>query len=193
VLAAAATFPCDGSRGEDLWRALATRIADDRASFVRARDLERAPFRGLVDALLAEAPNGPAGLADQAAQFLVDEIVRNPSERGLLFVGAGERLGASVRAALERLRGLSARTDVVVVGERSADEAPGLPVTWVPPQRVGTDAPFLLYFGDRPAYALVREPGEARAEVVLYHTADRVLVEHLAFQLSRDLGIPIGG
>jgi hypothetical protein len=28
--------------------------------------------------------------------------------------------------------------------------------------------------------------------VTIFHTCDRVLVEHLTFQLGRDLGIPVG-
>ena len=193
ILAAAATFPADGSSPEALGETLAARIADDRASFVRARDLEQAPFRGLVDALLAEAPSASAALAEQVAIFQLAEVARRPLERGLLFLGAGGALSTALHGALEQLRGLGAKTDVVLVADRGADEPPGLPVTWVSPLRAGTDAPFVVYFGDRPAYALVREPGGDENEASLYHSADRVLVEHLTFQLGRDLGIPIGG
>ena len=193
VLAACATYPADGERAEALWSCLNERVVDDRASFVRARALEQAPFRGLADALLAEAPSISGPLTEQAAVFQLDEIARRPHERGLLFVGAGGALAAPVRSALEQLRGLAGKTDVVLVAEREADEPPGLPVTWISPLRAGTDAPFVVYFGERPAYALVREPGRDEDDVSLYHTADRVLVEHLTFQLGRDLGIPIGG
>jgi len=193
VLAACVTFPGDGERGDALWSSLNARIVDDRASFVRARAPEQAPFRGLADALLAEAPTISGALTEQAAIFQLDEISRRPHERGLLFVGAGGALSAPVRGALEQLRGLANKTDVVLVAERAADEPPGLPVTWVSPLRAGTDTPFVVYFGERPAYALVREPWRDDSDVSLYHTADRVLVEHLTFQLGRDLGIPIGG
>ncbi|HEU4429175.1 MAG TPA: response regulator [Myxococcota bacterium] len=193
VLAAAASFPADGATPDALWETLATRIGEDRASFVRARELEQAPFRGLVDSLLAEAPAMGGALTDQATVFLLDEVGRRPHERGLLFIGAGGALSAPIRSALEQLRGLGSKTEVVLVAERGPDEPPGLPVTWVSPLRAGTEAPFVLYYGDRPAYALVREPDGDEREASLYHTADRVLVEHLAFQLGRDLGIPIGG
>jgi DNA-binding response OmpR family regulator/GGDEF domain-containing protein len=193
ILAAAATFPADGATSEALGETLAARIADDRASFVRAHALDQAPFRGLVDALLAEAPTAGSALAEQVATFQLAEIARRPQERGLLFLGPGGPLAPALRAALEQLRGLEHKTDVVVVAERGADEPQALPVTWVSPLRAGTDAPFVVYFGDRPAYALVREPAGDEGDVTLYHTADRVLVEHLTFQLGRDLGIPIGG
>jgi FixJ family two-component response regulator/GGDEF domain-containing protein len=193
VLAAAATFPTDGASVDALSETLAARIADDRASFLRAHELEHAPFRGLVDALLAEAPTANGAFADQVASFLIGEVARRPEERGLLFVGPGGALRPSLRQALERLRGVAPKTEVVCVADRSEDAPQGLPVTWVSPLRAGTEAPFLLYFGERPAYALVREPGSDAGEASLYHTADRVLVEHLTFQLGRDLGIPIGG
>jgi diguanylate cyclase (GGDEF)-like protein len=193
ILAAAATFPADGAGADALGEVLAARIGEDRASFLRAHALEQAPFRGLVDALLAEAPSANGALAEQAASFLVGEIARNPEERGLLFVGPGGPLRPPLRRALEQLRGLASKTDVVLVADRAPDAPQGLPVTWVSPLRAGTDSPFVLYFGDRPAYALVREPGGEDRGASLYHTADHVLVEQLAFQLGRDLGIPIGG
>ncbi len=193
VLASAVSFPADGVTGDALWTTLAARIDDDRASFVRARSLEQAPFRGLVDALLGEADSAGAAFSEQAMLFLLGEIARRPHERGLLFLAPGAGVSAPLRSALDQLRSVTSKTEVIMVAERAADEPPGLPVTWVSPLRAGTDAAFAVYFGDRPAYALVRElRGDAR-EVSLYHTADRVLVEQLTFQLGRDLGIPIGG
>ena len=41
-------------------------------------------------------------------------------------------------------------------------------------------------------YALLREPASDEGRVTLFHSCDRVLVEHLTFQLGRDLGIPVG-
>lgn len=193
VLSAAATFPADGASADALGETLALRIAEDRGSFLRAHGLEQAPFRGLLDALLAEAPSASGALAEQAAAFLVREAVRRPEERGLLFVGPGGALRPPLRQALEQLRGASSKTDVVIVADRPEDGPQGLPVTWVSPLRAGTEAPFVVYFGERPAYALVREPGEDAGEVSLYHTADRGLVEQITFQLGRDVGIPIGG
>jgi hypothetical protein len=193
VLAAAATFPVDGATGDALAETLGARFTEDRGSFLRAHALEQAPFRGLLDALLAEAPQASGALAEQAASFLLGEVARRPEERGLLFVGPGGPLQPGLRQALEQLRGLTSKTDVVLVADRPDDGPQGLPVTWISPLRAGTEAPFVVYFGDRPAYALVREPGSDAGEAALYHTADRGVVEHLTFQLGRDLGIPIGG
>ena len=51
--------------------------------------------------------------------------------------------------------------------------------------------PFLVYYAEGPGYALVGEPDAEAASPVLFQTADRVTVEHLAFQLQRALGVPI--
>jgi hypothetical protein len=51
----------------------------------------------------------------------------------------------------------------------------------------------MLYYGDGPVYAMVgRDKKDANGEQRFFHTNDRALVEHLAFQLKRDLGIPLG-
>jgi hypothetical protein len=97
-----------------------------------------------------------------------------------------------LRDGLESLRGLSPRTEIVLVAERKGAPVSGLPVTWVSPLRAGTQAPFLIYYGEGSPYALLREPTGEDGRVTLFHTCDRVLVEHLTFQLGRDLGIPVG-
>jgi hypothetical protein len=53
-------------------------------------------------------------------------------------------------------------------------------------------APFLIYYGEGPPYAMVRDEVVEKESTSFYHTSDPVLVEHLAFQLGQDLGIPVG-
>jgi hypothetical protein len=65
-------------------------------------------------------------------------------------------------------------------------------VTLVSPRRVDSDRPFLLYYGDGPAYALVSANKLDDEGVPMFHTGDRALVEQLALRLQRDLGIPLG-
>jgi hypothetical protein len=101
-------------------------------------------------------------------------------------------MAGALRDGLETLRGLSPRTEIVLVAERKGAPVSGLPVTWVSPLRAGTQAPFLIYFGEGSPYALLRGPASEDGRVTLFHTCDRVLVEHLTFQLGRDLGIPVG-
>ncbi len=192
VLAATATFPVDGTQLEALREALESRIQDDRQSLVRSLQLETAPFTGLVDALLAEASPGRAETAEQMTRFLLGEVRRRPSERGMLFVAPGASLFAALRDGLDALRGVSMRTEVVLVADRKADQIAGVPVTWVSSLRAGTAAPFLIYYGEGPPYAMVRNELVEEQSTSFYHTSDPVLVEHLAFQLGHDLGISIG-
>ena len=51
----------------------------------------------------------------------------------------------------------------------------------------------MLYYGDGAVYAMVTaREASASGELRLFHTGDRAVVEHLAFQVKRDLGIPLG-
>jgi hypothetical protein len=192
VLSAAATFPADGTQPDSLAAILEGRIGDDRRSLVRSLELEAAPFRALVDALLGEAQAGRAETAEQMTRFLLGEVRRRPDERGMFFVSPGASLSGALRDGLEALRGVSTRTEVVLVADRKADQIAGFPVTWVPSLRAGTSVPFLIHYGEGPPYALVRDDVVEEHSTSFYHTSDPVLVEQLAFQLSRDLGIPIG-
>lgn len=192
LMLGAATFPTDGTQLEGLWSILEGRVDEDRRSLVRSLELESMPFRGLVDALLAEGIAGRPETGEQMTRYLIDEVARRPHERGLLFVAPGAGMAGALRDGLESLRGLSPRTEIVLVAERKGAPVSGLPVTWVSPLRAGTPAPFLIYFGEGAPYALVREPAGEDDRVNLFHSCDRVLVEHLTFQLGRDLGIPVG-
>jgi len=71
---------------------------------------------------------------------------------------------------------------------------PGVPVTWVSPKLVQVEQPFLVYVGEGASYALIQEGAGEDGGVgnAAYHTSDPVVVEQMAFELSRDLGIPIG-
>jgi diguanylate cyclase (GGDEF)-like protein len=192
LLLGAATFPTDGTQLEALWGVLEGRVDEDRRSLVRSLELDAMPFRGLVDTLLAEGLVGKPETGEQMTRYLLDEVARRPHERGLLFVAPGAGMAGALRDGLESLRGLSPRTEIVLVAERKGAPVSGLPVTWVSPLRAGTQAPFLIYYGEGSPYALLREPAGEDGRVTLFHTCDRVLVEHLTFQLGRDLGIPVG-
>jgi len=194
VLCGAATYPGDGAGLDALRGSLDRRVERDRASVLRALSLERAPFRALVDSFLADGFAAPAETAEQVVRFLLEDLARRPLERGLLFVAPGPSLVAAVAAGLAALRPGDPSAHVVLIAERGA-LATELPVTWTPPGRLGTDASFLVYFGEGPPYALFREGGAEKEpkEAAFFHTSDPVLVEHLAFQLGHELGVPIGG
>jgi diguanylate cyclase (GGDEF)-like protein len=192
VLAAAASYPRDGSSLDALRSALDLGISQDRASLVRALSLDRMPFRGLVDSLLGEASASRAALAEQMVRFVLDELARRPSERSILFLAPGASLGKVVAAGLEALGPSPREASLVLVAER-AGPPPPMPVSWVSPALAGTDASFLVHYGEGAPYALIRESGTAEEGVAIYHSCDPILVEHLAFQLGHELGVPIRG
>jgi diguanylate cyclase (GGDEF)-like protein len=192
VLAASATYPRDGTGLESLRTTLDARIVQDRASIVRALSLERMPFRGLVDSLLGDGFVGRAESVEQLVRFVIEDLARRPNERSMLFLAPGRNLQRAVEESLDALGTRPLSAGLVLVAERD-ELSPPMPVTWVSAERAGTECPFLVHFGEGAPYALLREGGASTGGVGIYHTADPVLVEHLAFQLGHELGVPISG
>jgi hypothetical protein len=126
---------------------------------------------------------------DQVVRFLLCEVGRRSHERGGLFLAPGAAGGAALREGLAALQGLDVRTEIVLMAERPAPT--GVPVTWISPTRLGTEAAFLVYCGEGPAYLLAQNaacPGDAPR---LFQSSDRSLVEHLSFELARLCGVRI--
>ena len=192
LLLSAASYPADGTQVEILSHALEARLEDDRNTLLRSLDIEQESFAGAVDALLELARPGSPQTPEQVMRFAIEEVARRPRDRGLVFVSPGSGIPAGVRESLERLRGLQPRAEVVLVSDAKADAVAGGPVTCVSARRAGTRAPFVIYYGEGPAYALIRERSEDGDASPFFHTSDRSLVEHLAFKLQRDLGVSVG-
>ena len=189
---ATATYPTDGTQLESLERILELRLEEAQTSLLRELDLARQPFSHALELLLERAEPERTEVPAQIARFLVDEVLRRPRDRGLLFLSPGERLMPVVRAGLDKLSFEEVRTDIVMVADRLDSSSSSPAITWVSPRRLDSDRPFLLYYGDGPAYALVTAHKLDDDGLPIFHTADRALVEHLALQLQRDLGIPLG-
>ncbi len=190
---AAVTFPTDGSQLETLFGRLDSRMDEDRQSLGRVLGLEAWPFGKAVEALMELAVPGSDQLMEQVTRFFIDEIGRRPNDRGLLFLSPGGALSEEVRESLDRLRAYSPRTEIVLVSDERSEALPGAPMTNVAKHRVGTNCPFLIYFGEGPAYAAMQgDAGEGEgAETAVFQAHDRALVELLAFQLQSDLGIAL--
>jgi hypothetical protein len=139
-----------------------------------------------------EATAAPACTPGEIARFLIEEVRRRPNDRGLLVVSPGPELAPMVEQEIERLNGAESGIEVVVVADGEPTRASSLPITWIDPERTGTDRRFALYYGDGPAYAMLADARDGAAEWPLFHTSDRALVEHLAFRLQRDLGVSLG-
>ncbi len=191
ALSASASFPADGTQLEALYSALDARIDEERRSLVHALALKSQTFTGSVKALLDRRITVPPALPEQVMRFLLDEVGRRPRERGLLFLAPGPALSATLRDGFEKLRGLQPRTEVVLVADGLGETLAGAPLTCVSPRRAGTRAAFVVYYGEGPAYAMVSDSVGDGGQGGVFHTDERVLVEHLAFQLQRDLGIPV--
>ena len=119
----------------------------------------------------------------------------------MLFFSPGERLLPALRHGIEQLVGGSTLTEVAMIADRKRAHAEGSGitrerahaegsgVTWIEPERAGTDHPFLLYYGEGTAYVLVTSCKPKDGGLPLFHSSDRALVEHLVFQLRKDLGM----
>ena len=185
-----AVYPRDGTTLEALLRVLDERIDEERRSPVRRLGLDRMTLAEGLQTLLGEGSPERAETAAQIARFVVSEVGRRPFERGLLYAAPGLALDGAVREGLESLRGLATRTELVVIadGERPRFSEPAL--SWLSPGRIPYLAPFVIHYGDGPAYALVRDAKDDAGATRFYHSSDRSLVEHLAFRLQQDLAVP---
>ncbi len=185
-----ASFPTDGRTFETLERAISTRLDETRSSLLDSLGIAEGSLPEAFDALAERGAVVASELPDQVMCFALAEVARHPEERGMLFVSPGRNLPVPVREALERLRGLEVRTDVIVLAEQWPEALAETPVTCVSPRRCGTRHPFVVRFGEGPSFALVRAGAEAHGTNV-FQTADRPLVEHLAFALQRELAVSV--
>ena len=186
---ASASFPADGRNVEAIEATLASRLEHERESLLGALGLDRKPLAATLDALVAKSQPLPAELPEQFARYALDEVIRNPDDRGFLFIAPGPTLAPGLRDAVERLRGLETRTEVVLLTDAPPDLTE-TPVTCLPPKRASSKAAFVVRFGEGPAYALVTG-AEPKGSSAVFHTSDRPLVEHLAFALQRELAITV--
>lgn len=188
----AATYPTDASQLESLDRVLEERLEQDRKSLLRSLELGERSFSRAIDRLLEVGDTQSGELSLEATRLLLSEIERRPRDRGLLFLSPGESTLPAVREGLNRLRSLKTKTEIVLVGEDRTLSGDNTDITCVSTRRAGTDRPFALYYGEGPVYAMVSAHRAGDVGMRLFHTADRSLVEHLAFQFQKDLGLPLG-
>ena len=188
--AGVAIYPGDGAQLEALMAASERRIAEERESPVVTLRLSELPLVAGLRELARQGAPETNEMARQLTRFAISELARRPRERGLLYAVPGADLSAAVREGLEALRDVPVRTDLVVLAEGEAPQIGRHALSWVSPEQAPADLPAcLVHFGDGPAYAMVRDAsGDGPARI--FHTSDRGLVEHLAFRLHEDLGIP---
>ncbi|MFT5696375.1 MAG: two-component system cell cycle response regulator [Myxococcota bacterium] len=189
---AVVTYPTDGSQMETLARVLDERLEQDRTSLLRTLNIGGCNFSRAIDRLLEEGGNERSAMSSEATRLLLDEIERRPRDRGLLFVSPGDASLGVVKEGLGRLAALATKTEIVVVGDAREFCSDNSAITCVSTASAGTDRPFALYYGEGPVYALVSAHRAGAEGTRFFHTDDRSLVEHLAFQFQKDLGLPLG-
>ena len=126
----------------------------------------------------------------QILRFVLEDVVRRPAERGVLYVSPGSRWLPEVFETLEDIRNQPTETEIILLAEGEVRE-PTPQVTWIAKSGLDSRRPFLVYFGEGPAYAMVGQVTLAAARAAIFQTSDRALVEYLAFELQRELGITL--
>ena len=187
---ATATYPVDGTQVESLQRVLEQRVKQSEQSLIAARPefARRQALDPLLDRMLELGTIEPVEAEGQILRFVLEDVVRRPAERGVLFLSPGVRWLPDVLEALQEIQGQACRAEIILIAEGEQQE-PNPQVTWVTKSELDSRRPFLVYFGDGPAYAMIGQLTLAAAKTAIFQTSDRALVEHLAFELGRELGI----
>jgi hypothetical protein len=162
---------------------------------VREWVLEDKSIAACLEALLAGGEEERCETVAQIAEFVLAEPARRSAARSVLFAAPGEMLGEAFASGLDALRGRSGQTAISVLGEplkQDADEqetgdSEATAVQWVSKRQLGSLPPFLIYFGEGSAYAMICEDAPDRDRTRFFQTSDRNLVEHLALRAQFEL------
>ena len=192
ALVAASTFPVDGTQRESMTRTLTTRLSDMRESVLVTQPglLALQPMDALLDRMLELGSVEPADVEGQILRFVLEDVARRPAERGVLFVSPGARWLPEVLETLHDIQGRSLRTEIVVVADAEEQDSDAN-LIWATKSSLDASRPFLVYFGEGPAYALIGQITMAAERTPIFQTSDRALVQHLAFELQQELGIKL--
>lgn len=188
----AATFPVDGTQFRGLRDVLEQRIERSRVGLLREQPglAEAQPIDGLLDRMLELGEVESVEMEGQIFRFVLEDVARRPADRGVLFVSPGARWLTEVLETIHTLQDAGSRTELVIVAEAEG-QAAGPRLTWATKTVLDARRPFLVYFGDGPAFAMIGQVTCAGAQASVFQTCDRALVEHLAFELQRELGIQL--
>ncbi|MDQ3266752.1 MAG: diguanylate cyclase [Myxococcota bacterium] len=201
MVAGAATFPKDGEDFDELVHRCRRRLEERRASLNRKLHLQGITFWEQVELLLGQ-PDSPRLPIDDKAEpsrrgkvsdalfeelqtEIARELVRDPTSRGVLYVGAPEiRHDLSVSVQLENVPpDFAAR--VYLLGRRAdLDSHPALtPVFLEGDDRLARHE-FILWLSENAAYALVQRRG--RGATWGFHTSDTGVVDGLITKLQSE-------
>lgn len=193
-----ATFPRDGDDFDELLMRCRRRMEERRGSLHHQLHLDPLPFWEEVELLLGnarsprlpETPGEPARrgkvadvLFDELQLEVARELLREPSARGLVYVG-----GPLIRSDLNIVRRLDVPANdfaprVYALGKRAdlVTHPTVTPVFLEGDEHLARHE-FLLWLGDGLAYALLQRRG--RGATWGFHTSDPTLVEGLVSKLQ---------
>ena len=186
------SYPVDGVQLETLMHGLDERVADARNGLLARRSdlLEIQALDPFLDRLLELGDVQPVEIEGQILRFVLEDLFRRPGDRGVLILSPGTRWLADVLESFHDTRGRESQTEIVMLADGAArSENPE--ITWISKSSLDDRRPFLVYYGEGPAFAMVGSATSVGARAPIFQTADRCLVEHLAFELQRELGILI--
>ena len=192
VRTAGVSFPVDGGQVDSLMGVLDARIVESRGGLLATRsDLQEVrTLDPLFDRLLELGDVQPVEIEGQILRFVLEDLFRRPGDRGVLILSPGTRWLADVLETFHETRGLQTQTEVVMLADGAA-RSTNPQITWISKSSVDDRRPFLVYYGEGPAFAMIGSATSASPNSAIFQTADRSLVEHLAFELQRELGILI--
>jgi DNA-binding response OmpR family regulator/GGDEF domain-containing protein len=186
-----ATFPSDGDSFQRLVEVAAQRAGEERKSLIHALDVNaETPLAEFGSQLLARAERLPADFVTDAANLLMSELSVRPADRGFLFLAPGSAL-ASMVGALSALGETDLGTDVFVATDGETMPS-GAALNALPlPAGVSASSTWIIRFGEAPAYAMLAGPVSGDGTRQVFHSADPVLVEHLALRLRTEVGLGV--
>lgn len=187
---ALATYPGDGTQLESLLRVLEARSAEHRSSPVRHLGLAGLSLASALAALGETGTEEEPAVADSIVRFLLAEVARRPSDRGVLILSPGAGLWSATAEGLAALSDDSPRTAILVVCDRPRPETLPTAVRWLAPPAGTQLPPFVLRYGDGAVYALIRDEKSGDDGPRMFHTRDRSVVEFLIFRLQREFALP---
>lgn len=199
VVAGAATFPKDGEDFDELIHRCRRRMDERRASLQRKLMLDGLAFWEEVELLLGnpESPKLPVDeraepsrrgkvsdvLFDELQAEIARELTRDPTARGVLYVG-----GPEVRANLPVVLGLEGvpaefAPRVYVLGRRADLEShPGLTPVFLEGDEQMARHEFIFWLSEHAAYGLIQRRGLGATWG--FHTSDTALVDGLIAKLQ---------
>ncbi len=187
---AVAAYPRDATQLESLVRCLDERIGTDIGVTAREQRFESVSLAECLGELLGTGSLEPADSSLSLVRFALAEVGRRPRERNLFFFHPGAVFADALEHFDTRTAGAE-DTEIVVLADSPAPRTGEGAVAWLPAARLPGCPPFLVHYGDGPAYVLVCDEKLGPEGRAMFHSADTDLAEYIAFRLQRELRLPV--